>query len=518
MKKGNVDYAQLISKAGTAYLEKKFEETKDLYAKCLDSPSRMDAVLGYGFSCIHLQHYEEAIAVLAGARNEGRFQFRKYVLLLLGYCYNVLQQKEEAGECYAVYCSYLVNEADENGTTLDEDPDFSFDDLEDFDPMEEDIDDFYDDDDDDDDGDDEDEDDEDNEDNEELKYKTYMRCHEVCLTEMPSVLESWADYLDGNAVWMSDDQPYKWRIGNKLDDFGGELVKTQYKEKISKEDLEESIRVAWKMYDLAAVYRPAFKANVLHKKAFHHLDKDRPAGLNMMRDLLLEFPEHTTTLHFLSKVARHEKDYDTAVDLMEKCIAVHEKRKEIKGPSLESDEMDVYFSAAFHYAETGSYDKSRTLFLKYLAAKQPHVFQYVTRPGHLPEDLWIALLDGYIQKVFPFQEPDEVVRRAILFGEIAITLHNSVKGYSGKAMLLNNAGRYEEALACCKLGFVSDAEYGHLHYTHACVLSLMGAPADEALDAIRKALRFDPALEKLLRNEADFNRIREEPGFKQLFN
>ncbi len=56
----------------------------------------MDAILGYGFSAIQLKQFDDALAVLKDAGNEGRYQFRKYVAWLTAYCYMATEEKKRS--------------------------------------------------------------------------------------------------------------------------------------------------------------------------------------------------------------------------------------------------------------------------------------------------------------------------------------------------------------------------------------------------------------------------------------
>ncbi len=303
------------------------------YRQYMDSDLRMDAILGYGFSAVKAKRLEDAVAVLAPASAEGRFQFRKIASLLAGYCFTALQMKPEADEYFDSYTTEIVRGADKVNP---QDIDFSYRDLDDDDAMEidpdEEDDEYYSDDDDGYDDDDL---------PEPIKYSSYMRRYASATVVVPGIVESWADYLEENQEkWLSADQPDSWRIGNALHNIAGDITRRILR-KAGKKETAANDKIAARFNDLAAVFRPDFAANAMYAKAAALRRKDAVAGIRMLREMIQAFPEHTRALQDLSVAALEENDVDLAVTLMERAAAVYEKYGWVKSTAGDKEKTCI---------------------------------------------------------------------------------------------------------------------------------------------------------------------------------
>ncbi len=355
--------------------------------------------------------------------------------------------------------------------------DFTDDDVDDFDPLE-DLDSV-----------DEDDDDEygDEDDDEPIRYRDYMRIYAMEISGVPGVVESLADYLDDNEKWLSPDQPDKWRIGNALSDLATDVKTRLHDNNVSEEVAEiENRKLSNRLNELSVVYSPGLGASVMYEQALAAKRTNYADGIRKLRELIIIHPEHANALRDLSRDALAENDYDLAVALMERCVAVYDKHGWRRDGSQGDFENELYIKAGFHYAETGNYTASEALLVKYFAQRQPEVYKYLTRPDHQPEDIWIAMAEGYLQRAFPYQEPAEVLRRTLLFADIAIATNNSVKGHVARAAALLGNGQYEAAMVNILAGYAADPDYANVAYNHACLLSLTDAPVDEVVTVLKK--------------------------------
>jgi tetratricopeptide (TPR) repeat protein len=86
------------------------------------------------------------------------------------------------------------------------------------------------------------------------------------------------------------------------------------------------------------------------------------------------------------------------------------------------------------------------------------------------------------------------------------------------AMVAFRAGDYERAIELLEPLAEQHPEYPGLAYNLACAESLAGRP-DDALTHLRQALEgeADDSLRELARNDSDFDPIRDDPRFAELF-
>ncbi len=81
---------------------------------------------------------------------------------------------------------------------------------------------------------------------------------------------------------------------------------------------------------------------------------------------------------------------------------------------------------------------------------------------------------------------------------------------------LTNLGQYEEALLYLNQSIAINDKYYHPYYCKACIFSKTNQ-LEEAISMIKKVLELDPSQLKQLKNELDFENIRNSDAFKQLF-
>ena len=84
-----------------------------------------------------------------------------------------------------------------------------------------------------------------------------------------------------------------------------------------------------------------------------------------------------------------------------------------------------------------------------------------------------------------------------------------------RAVFLLNAGELDSALTLLNRALVSEPTSVELLYVRACVWAHKGA-AEKAVGDLRQALASDPKVRYQAMNDADFDRIREEPIFIDL--
>jgi tetratricopeptide (TPR) repeat protein len=77
------------------------------------------------------------------------------------------------------------------------------------------------------------------------------------------------------------------------------------------------------------------------------------------------------------------------------------------------------------------------------------------------------------------------------------------------------AGDYEGAIAKGRESIEANPQYGAPLYNLACAESL-GGHAQDAIEHLRRAIDAAPMFRELAQKDADFDPIRDEPGFKQL--
>ncbi len=81
---------------------------------------------------------------------------------------------------------------------------------------------------------------------------------------------------------------------------------------------------------------------------------------------------------------------------------------------------------------------------------------------------------------------------------------------------LNNIGQYEEALSYLNQSIAINDKYYYSYYCKACVFSKTNR-LEEAINMIEKVLELEPSQFELLKNEPDFENIRNSEVFKQIF-
>ncbi len=81
---------------------------------------------------------------------------------------------------------------------------------------------------------------------------------------------------------------------------------------------------------------------------------------------------------------------------------------------------------------------------------------------------------------------------------------------------LNNAQKYEEALLHLNRSITINDKYYYSYYCKACVFSLTNQ-LEEAISMIKKVLELEPNQFEHLKNEPDFENIRNSDAFKQCF-
>ncbi len=81
---------------------------------------------------------------------------------------------------------------------------------------------------------------------------------------------------------------------------------------------------------------------------------------------------------------------------------------------------------------------------------------------------------------------------------------------------LNNVGQYEEALLHLNQSIDINDKYYYSYYCKACVFSLTNH-LKEAINMIKKVLELEPSQFEHLKNEPDFENIRNSDAFKQIF-
>ncbi len=81
---------------------------------------------------------------------------------------------------------------------------------------------------------------------------------------------------------------------------------------------------------------------------------------------------------------------------------------------------------------------------------------------------------------------------------------------------LNNVGQYEEALSYLNSSITINDKYYYSYYCKACVFSKT-KQLEEAISMIKKVLELEPSQFEVLKNEPDFENIRNSEAFKQIF-
>jgi tetratricopeptide (TPR) repeat protein len=84
--------------------------------------------------------------------------------------------------------------------------------------------------------------------------------------------------------------------------------------------------------------------------------------------------------------------------------------------------------------------------------------------------------------------------------------------WSRQAFPLYRDKKYAEAAAVLRQGIAAGADNAGMHYNLACFLSLAG-DKDDALAELRTAIERDESFRELAKTDADFDPIRNEPGF-----
>src|SRR5215470_12092933 len=81
---------------------------------------------------------------------------------------------------------------------------------------------------------------------------------------------------------------------------------------------------------------------------------------------------------------------------------------------------------------------------------------------------------------------------------------------------LYDAGQYDEAADLARALVDAHPEYPLMFFNLACVESLAGRK-EEAIDHLRQSIERSERLRDLAARDSDFDAIRDEPGFKELF-
>jgi tetratricopeptide (TPR) repeat protein len=281
----------------------------------------------------------------------------------------------------------------------------------------------------------------------------------------------------------------------------------------------EAAKLAPRLYRRAAELDPL--AGSVH---YYWSLLDTRRARKLLEQALAAGPDHLPTLGALGAAARKARDYDRAIELLERYVRVFRGHHS-------GGVWGIYWD--FHLAE-----------LSIAHYEKACVALYGVPPGEprppgkpTPEALdraeaaiapALALYEtlswsqrkagaGVFQLMAIVEEFRGNHARALEWADRAVEA-NPDNAYllSTRGGCLNNLGRLDEALACSEQALALDKSQWHSHLVIACVLAKRDGDRKEILRRLRRVIALWPEGRAELASEPDLAVLRGEPAFEKL--
>ncbi len=92
---------------------------------------------------------------------------------------------------------------------------------------------------------------------------------------------------------------------------------------------------------------------------------------------------------------------------------------------------------------------------------------------------------------------------------------SDIHAYLALGWCYKRTGRLDQAIQSLEAAIEADPAQAILHYNLACYWSLAGNK-DRAIECLQRALSMDPSFRYMIDAEADFDPIRDDPGFQAI--
>lgn len=345
-----------------------------------------------------------------------------------------------------------------------------------------------------------------------------------------AIIQAWLSYLHKHKDTYLEKEIYKQTIAEELSRWGEfygilfkntpfvplgiEVTLTQAKQK-------QAYKQSIDYFDKALTYHHN-DGEVYYRKAQQLAKAVISKAITNYELGLQQNPHHAGALIELQKIYFDCSYCDHVIDYCNRYLQLAEQKEDyfLKTPAYlnyyRCSDYDIrycYERLAGAYYEKGNvllyekeeYDEAEKYFTNCIALypKLGTNYQYFEMP-------WVALADLYIFKTN--------YKKALKQAEKALQVNEeSVKAWCVKGSSLAKLKKYKEALQCYKQALEYDEEdYFYPYYGKAAILAVTNGDQKEIYKLIKKVVTLEPDKKSVIKSDADFESLQDDPKFQKL--